>query len=87
MASRRSVPQLSHAVLREDQSQPSRVVVGFTLSGSSLDQTHLQVRAPYQNGAFGGAFYELRVKDFVSALRPAAGSKRRKVEESKGGKG
>ena len=77
------------ALLREDRSQPGRLVVGFTVNRASLDQTHLRVMAPYQDGALGGAIYELRVNDFVPAPRPAGvqGAKRRKVEESKGGKG
>ena len=59
------------ALLREDQSKPGRVVVSFTASRASLDQTHLRVMAPYQDGGLGGAFYELRVNEFVPALRPA----------------
>ena len=50
------------AALREDRSQPGRVVVRFTASRTSLDQIIVRVMAPDQDG---GTAYQLRVKDFV----------------------
>jgi hypothetical protein len=50
------------APLREDRSQPGRVMVNFTAHRTFLDQTNLRVMAAESDG---GINFDLRVKDFV----------------------
>ena len=56
------------APLREDRSQPGRVVVRFTAGRTSLDQITLRVMAPDQDG---GTAYQLQLKDFVGREQAA----------------
>jgi hypothetical protein len=51
------------APLREDRSQPGRVVVRFTADRARLDK--LTLRVMVADMAPGGTAYELQVKDFV----------------------
>ena len=53
------------AALKEDRSKADRIVVGFTADRVQLDQCHLRVMAPFQDGGAGGTEYRLRIKDFV----------------------
>jgi hypothetical protein len=50
------------APLREDRSNPGRVVVNFVADRTRLDKLSLWVMAP---GEAGGTVYELRMKEFV----------------------
>jgi hypothetical protein len=50
------------APLREDRSNPGRVVVTFTADRTKLDKLTLWVMVP---APLGGVVHELRVKDFV----------------------
>jgi hypothetical protein len=50
------------APLREDRSNPGRIVVSFTADRARLDKLTLWVMCP---GSRGGTVFELKVKDFV----------------------
>src|SRR5207249_12238952 len=50
------------APLKEDRSNPGRVVVSFSAARDRLDKVHLWVMVP---GTDGGTAYDVRVKDFV----------------------
>lgn len=53
---------IATAPLREDRSNPGRVVVTFTADRTRLDKLSLWVMVPAPDG---GTVYEVRVKDFV----------------------
>jgi len=57
------------APLREDRSKSDRVVVSFTADRTRLDQIHLLVMVPFQDGAAGGTIFDLRMKDFVEVKK------------------
>jgi hypothetical protein len=50
------------ASLKEDRTQPGRVVVSFSADRTQLDKAMLWIMVP---GTLGGTIYEVRVKDFV----------------------
>jgi hypothetical protein len=54
------------APLREDRSNPGRVVVSFTADRTRLDKLSLWVMCP---GSRGGTVYDVRVKDFVDGAK------------------
>jgi hypothetical protein len=71
---------LATVPLREDRSQPGRVVVNFTAAGAELPKLTMLV---YVRGGAGGTLYELRVKDFVELKNDdAPGANREETDES-----
>jgi hypothetical protein len=57
------------AALREDRTKPGRVAVSVTADAAQVDKLTLQVKVPYTDGGLGGAYYEVRVKDFVEVKK------------------
>ncbi len=68
------------APLREDRSQPGRVVVNFTVAGAELPKLTLLV---YVRGGAGGTLYELSVKDFVVLKKGEAAGAIREEKEAR----
>lgn len=68
------------APLREDRSQPGRVVVSFTVAGAELPKLTLQV---YVRGGAGGTLYELSVKDFVVPKKGGTAGANREESEAR----
>jgi hypothetical protein len=56
---------LVSATLKEDRSQPGRVIVNFAADRAHLEMATLHVWVGGGVRGMGGAVYELRVKDFV----------------------
>lgn len=56
---------LLSSTLREEKSQPGRVVVSFAADRMKLDKITLKVVVEYPRPALGRAGYVLRVKEFV----------------------
>src|SRR5262245_27671724 len=57
---------IATAPLREDRSNPGRVVVSFTADRTRLDKLTLWVMVPQP---LGGVVHEVRVKDFVDGIK------------------
>ena len=68
------------APLREDRSQPGRVVVSFTAANAELPKLTLLV---YVRGGAGGTLYELSVKDFVVLKKEDAAGAKRQAKEAR----
>ena len=55
--------------LREDRTKPGRIAVSVTADAAQVDKLTFQVKVPYTDGGLGGAYYEVRVKDFVEVKK------------------